>query len=379
LENKKFEVALALLPGISNLMVKRLVEKTGSAENVLQLSAVQWVEQFNIRSKILFQALSEPREKYINEALIEIETAQKLHTELIFYSDANYPERLKNIPDAPALLYYKGVSSLNTQKTIGIVGTRRATEYGAKITQEILEGLLPYKPLIVSGLAYGIDILAHKASLKLGLETIGVMANGLETVYPTSHKEVAKQMQERGGLLSENRFGTVPLKTMFPARNRIIAGLADAVIVVEAADKGGALITANMANDYNKDVFAVPGTLNQKYSAGCNYLIKKHKAQIYTQANDVIEALNWDVKKNTKKDTLDGENKTVDFDLNAFTADERMVIEKLMQESEMAIDELAWKTNISQNSLASILLSLEFEGLVTALPGKRFRFYSSLQ
>lgn len=376
LEKKKFEVALTLLPGISNLMVKRLTDKIGSAQELLQLSANQWVEQFNIKSKLLYHALGEPREKYLNEAVRELEMAKKLEVDLIFYTDNNYPYRLKNIADAPALLYYKGVSSLNVQKTIGIVGTRRATEYGAKVTQEILEGLFPFRPLIISGLAYGIDILAHKCCLKIGLETIGVMANGLETVYPTAHKDVAKQMLERGGLLSENRFGAVPLKTMFPARNRIIAGLADAVIIVEAADKGGALITANMANDYHKDVFAVPGSLNQKYSVGCNQLIKNHKAQIYTHVQDVVEALNWDDQRKKKVLTETVPQKPA-IDLNAFSSDERLIIETLMKEGELAIDELVWKTNISQNAMASTLLSLEFEGLVAALPGKRFRFYRS--
>ncbi len=183
-------------------------------------------------------------------------------------------------------------------------------------------------------------------------------------------------MTEKGALLSENRFGTIPLKTMFPARNRIIAGLADAVIVVEAADKGGALITAEMANDYNKDVFAVPGTLNQKYSAGCNELIRKHKAQIYTQVQDVIEALNWDIK--TKSKSKEAEIKKVEIDLSGLSADEKSVVEILMKENELQIDELAWKTNINMNTLSSILLTLEFEGLVLNLPGKRFRFYTSM-
>ncbi|MFN0050464.1 MAG: DNA-processing protein DprA [Cytophagales bacterium] len=375
-EKKKFEIALALLPGVSNVMVKRLVDKLGSAETVFQLSANQWVEQFNIKSKILFEALQKPRETYLIEAQQEINRAKALNIDLVFYTDSNYPERLKNIPDAPALLYYKGVSSLNSHKTIGIVGTRRATEYGAKITQELLEGLLPYKPLIMSGLAFGIDIMAHKISLKIGLETVGIMANGLETVYPAAHKDTAKQMCERGGLLSENRFGSIPLKTMFPARNRIIAGLSDAIIVIEAADKGGALITANMGNDYNKEVFAVPGGLNQKYSAGCNELIRANKAQIYTSVNDVIEALNWDLKKKNK--LVEPKIDKKEIDLSAFGNDEKQTIETLIKEGELAIDELAWKTGISHNSLASILLSLEFEGLVTALPGKRFRFYGTI-
>lgn len=374
-ENKKFEIALCLLPGISNLMIKRLVEKTGSAEKLLQLTAIQWVEQFNIKSKLLFEALKTPRGYYLSQAEIELKKAKELGVEMLFFLDDKYPNRLKQIPDAPALIYFKGISSLNSIRTIGIVGTRRATDYGVKITQEILEGISSYKPLIISGLAYGIDIIAHKTSLKLGLETVAILANGLETVYPVAHKEVARQMLERGGLISENRFGCVPLKTMFPARNRIIAGLSDAIVVVEAAEKGGALITANMANDYDKEVFAVPGGIHQKYSEGCNQLISTNNARIYTQTKDIIEALNWDLNAKNKK--TEDKIEKVKLDMSAFTTEERLTIETLIKEGELAIDELAWKTNLSHNALASILLNLEFEGLVTALPGKRFKFYGS--
>lgn len=373
-QSKIFEIALCRLPGISNQVIKRLIEKTGSAEILMSMTAMDWVEKFGIKSRKLYEALSSPKETLIKAAEEEIDKGMKLGVDIVFFTHEHYPKRLRELPDAPALLYVKGKNIAHYPKSIAIVGTRKSTEYGNRVTNEIIEGLSSYKPLIVSGLAYGIDIVAHKAALKHGLDTVAVLANSLDTVYPAAHKDTAKQIVQQGALVSENRFGTTPLKTMFPARNRIISGLADAVIIVEAAESGGALISAEMANDYNKEVFAVPGTIGQKYSEGCNALIKNHKAQIYTSPYDVVEALNWDVVKKQKPE----QSAKKVIDLSGLGDVELKVVQALQQADLLHIDELGWQTGIAQSLLSSTLLTLEFEGLVVSLPGKKFKLVGSL-
>ena len=221
----------------------------------------------------------------------------------------------------------------------------------------------------MSGLAYGIDIAAHRASLAHGLPTIGVMASGIDVIYPAVHRKTAQEMAALGGLLTENRPGVQPDARLFPARNRIIAGLSDAVIVVEAAAKGGALITAEYANNYHREVFAVPGYLNQTFSQGCNKLIRENKAQIYTSPTDLIDALNWAdpaaEKSPAKQPTLA---------LN-FTEDESQILALLRQQTHWHIDELSWRSQMAMGKLASLLLNLEFKGVVRALPGKKYQIH----
>jgi DNA processing protein len=256
---------------------------------------------------------------------------------------------------------------LEYPKTLAIVGTRDASEYGKKSTEEIVASLKEHNVQIVSGLAYGIDIAAHKAALKNGLSTIGVLANSLETVYPSSHKKVAKEMEEMGLLISEQPYGTITKPSFFVARNRIIAALADATIVVESARKGGSMVTAEYANNYNKEVFAIPGGIFQKYSEGPNYLVSNNKAQIFTNTLDFVQWMKWDTENHEVKVV----EKEV-LDLSKYTQDESKVLSLLMQNGEMLIDDLSWHSQIHLNKLASILLNLEFADLVKQSPGKKF-------
>jgi DNA processing protein len=250
------------------------------------------------------------------------------------------------------------------------VGTRQATDYGREQTERIIRGLLPHRPLVVSGLAYGIDIMAHRAALQEGLATVGVMATGLDIIYPAAHRKTAEKMREQGGLLTEFAFGTPPDRYNFPSRNRIIAGLADGTVVVEATSKGGALITAELALSYDRDVLAVPGNLGSATSEGCNALIKNHKAALYAEPKDLEELLNWDAALHQS-----GKFKPApSYSADDFTADEFALITLLAGAPgrELHMDELAWKAQMAIYAVASLLLGLEFRGVVRAMPGKKF-------
>jgi DNA processing protein len=354
-------LALHLTPGIGDFLVKQLVSYCGSAGQVfttpkgklLKIPGVGEISADAIKNGKTFQ-----------DAERELIKAEKNDTEVLFFTDKKYPHRLKAIDDAPAVLYYKGNQNLNVAKSVGIVGTRQATEYGKEVVEKICQELVPHKALIVSGLAYGIDINAHKCALKHGLATIGVMGSGMDIIYPAVHKDTAKKMISQGGLITENHFGTKPDAHNFPARNRIIAGLCDALIVVEAAEKGGALITAEIANTYNKDVFAVPGNLGQTYSDGCNKLIKINKANVYTSVKDLEYIMNWSGEKSGVQTTLD---------LQLFEPEEQKVIAILKERNApVMIDELSFKSSLPPSQLASLLLTLEFKNAVKSLPGKMF-------
>jgi DNA processing protein len=264
------------------------------------------------------------------------------------------------------MLYVKGNVNFECEKVVGIVGTRQATAYGRERVEDLVQGLVPHQALIISGLAYGIDIHAHKQALKNNLPTIGVMGSGIDKIYPASHTDTAKKMMEHGGIVTEHRFGTAPDAHNFPARNRIVAGLCDAVVIVEAAEKGGALITAEIANSYNKDVFAYPGNIGQSHSAGCNNLIKSNRAHLLTAVKDLEYIMNWDV--NTKPE------KKATFSLESYDEVEQVVLKTLLENNQqLMIDELSWRTNLPVSQLASILLGLEFKNVVKSLPGKIYK------
>jgi DNA processing protein len=359
-------LALHFTPGIGDHLVKQLVSYCGSADQVfktpkgklLKIPGIGSVSAESIKTGTTF-----------SKAEKEIKKAEKDDVEILFYTDKKYPSRLKSIEDSPSLLYFKGNANLNALKTVGIVGTRQATSYGKEMVEKLVEDLTPHSPFIISGLAYGIDIQAHKQSLKQGLQTLGILGSGIDVIYPAAHKETAKKMLENGGLLTENPFGTKPDAHNFPARNRIIAGMCDALIVVEAAEKGGALITAEIANSYNKDVFAFPGSIGQTYSDGCNKLIKTNKANLLTSVKDIEYIMNWSVENPTSKKQTSSL-----LDLSQFEPDEQKVIGLLQEKNaSMMIDELSWKSAISPSLLASLLLNLEFKNVVQSLPGKQFK------
>ena len=276
-QNRLAQIALNFIPGIGHMLSKQLISYAGSASAVLGLSKNRLLKIPGIGPATAEAIINKIP---IQKAEEQLELCAKNGTKLLLYNDEAFPKRLKHINDAPSILYVKGNVDLNCSKIISIVGTRKATNYGKEITKKLIEDLIPHQPLVVSGLAYGIDICAHRAALKYGLSTVGVMASGINIVYPSGHRETAQKMQVNGAILTDNPFDSKPDAPKFPARNRIIAGMADAIIVIEAAKRGGALITAEIGNGYNKDVFAVPGNLNKEYSEGCNALIKSHKAHL---------------------------------------------------------------------------------------------------
>lgn len=358
-------VALHAVPGIGNHLFKQLISYCGSAIEVfrrprgklLKVPGVGPITADAIAAKTTFRFAER-----------ELTKAEKDDVELICFTESRYPSRLRMIEDAPAIIYFRGTCNLNHPKTVGIVGTRQATTYGKHQVEEIIRDLKAHQALIVSGLAYGIDIHAHKQAIRQQLPTIGVLGSGMDIIYPQAHREVALKMMDHGGIMTENTFGTKPDAHNFPSRNRIIAGMCDALIVVEAAESGGALITAEIANSYNKDVFAVPGEIGSIYSEGCNKLIKVNKANLLTSVRDLEYMMNWSAGTTTNsKDPTQTE-------LAAFSAEERQVILAIKAKSaSMQIDELSWKTGIPQGVLASLLLNLELKNLVQSMPGKIYR------
>ncbi|MBH8569285.1 DNA-processing protein DprA [Microvirga sp. STS02] len=365
------ELALTLLPGIGPQLTRQLMSYGGAAKNVLMMPPGKLRRIPGVGDATIKALTGSEREKAFRKAEADLKKAEKDGVEILFYTSKRFPSRLKLIPDAPAILYYQGTADLNAPKTVALVGTRQATDYGREQTERIIAGLLPHRPLVVSGLAYGIDIMAHRAALQEGLETVGVMATGLDIIYPAVHRKTAEKMREQGGLLTEFPFGTPPDRYNFPARNRIIAGLSDGTVVVEAAIKGGALITAELALSYDRDVLAVPGNLSSPVSAGCNALIRDNKAALYAEPRDLEQLLNWDAALHQS-----GKFKPIpSYSAADFTADEYGLITVLAAAPgrELHMDELAWKAQLAIHAVASLLLALEFRGVVRALPGKKFR------
>ncbi|WP_317173797.1 DNA-processing protein DprA [Adhaeribacter radiodurans] len=361
-----YEVALGLLPGVGDMLTRQLISYCGSAKAVFTSHKGQLLKIPGI-GQTLVQNMNPNQALQLAESILK--QAEQQQVQLLFYTNPQYPARLKQIADAPCLLYYKGNADLNHAKIVSIVGTRQATDYGKRITEKIVSDLKKHNPVIVSGLAYGIDIFAHRAAVAAGLPTVGVMASGPDIIYPSVHRKTVEKMLESGGILTENTFGTKPDAPRFPARNRIIAGLGDCTIIVEAAIKGGALITADIANSYNKDVMAVPGNLDVKVSEGCNYLIKTNQAAIYTKLSDLEELLNWD---EALAPAAVKHSKGLHLNAAEFEPEEWQIIELLHAHKEELMDNISWKVQIPVSRLASVLLGLEFKGVVKSLPGKKF-------
>ena len=277
-----------------------------------------------------------------------------------------YPKRLEECLDAPHVLYYKGQAKLNALRTISIIGTRSPSSYGKEHTVSLLASLAEYVPLIVSGLAYGIDTIAHREALKNEIPTVAVLGHGFKFIYPYENRQLAAEMILNGGLLTEFMHDVKPDKQNFPKRNRIVAGMSDAVVVIESGEKGGSLITADIANSYNRDVLALPGRTTDLKSIGCNHLIKNNKANLFTSGKDMVEFLNW-VKKSTST-----KKRQLEFfvELNDH---EKLIFEQINERGPISIDELTIRAGIKPSMAASIIFSLEMKNLVVALPGKCYK------
>jgi len=364
IEEKICQIALSQVRGVGYVLAQRLMARFGSAQAIFQ-SAPKKLASALGRSRHLVQEMRSSHALPSAGALLEAH--DKAGIRIITPWEAAYPARLKHIYGVPTLLYLRGNVDLNTTKILSAVGTRNATNYGKKAVETILSELSTHPLLIVSGLAYGIDIHAHRTALALGLPTLAVVAGGLDVIYPAAHKRVAEAMLAQGGLLSEHPLQTQPEAHQFAARNRIIAGVADATIVVEAGRKSGSLITAQYANEYNREVFAVSGRIDDPYSAGCHHLIKTHQAHLLTNAADIMDAMGWHKKAVASRPVVD-----VLARLPELTEAERGAVQTIGK-LEIHIDELSYKTQLPPNQLLAVLLQLELKKIVKFLPGNKFR------
>jgi DNA processing protein len=352
-------LALHKIPGVGSYTIRQLISYCGSAVKAFHYPTHKLLKIPGIGPGI---AESIHPEKYLQQAEDELRYVEDHQVQLLFHMDEDYPHRLRQIPDAPSLLYQSGSGAVNNAKVIAIVGTRKATSYGLGITKELIEGLAHHRPLIVSGLAYGIDAQAHRTALSSGLETAAVMAGGINYIYPAIHRALSKDIIRGGCLLTENGVDTVPDATRFPARNRIIAGMSDVILVIEAAERGGALITAAIANDYDREVMAVPGNIERPFSRGCNQLIRRHRAHLLSKPEDVEYLLNWDISQKPR------------VPMPEVSAEEASIIDIFKNKPiPLHLDKVSWATGYTIGQTASLLLQLEFKGIIKALPGKLFQ------
>ncbi len=294
-----------------------------------------------------------------------LEPIEKTGSKVHFITDESYPRRLKQCDDAPILLFQKGNVELNVQRSLAIVGTRRPSQYGLSVVESLIKSLKGMEVIVFSGLAYGIDVYVHQLCLQYQIPTYAVLGHGLDRVYPFVHHRVARDMQKNGGLLSEFVPGTAPDRENFPKRNRIVAGLSDATLVVESMSKGGSLITANLANDYNRDVFAVPGPIDADLSKGCNQLIAGQKAHLYTGPEGMLELLGWKEEKK-KVENVQRQLWTSTDPL------ESKLLSLLLEKGEMHIDSIAAQCKMAISKTSVMLFGLEMNGAIKSLPGKRY-------
>ncbi len=357
-----YQVALTLIPNIGPVQAKILLQHFDITEifkakrsTLEKIEGIGTIKADSIRSFIDFSKAEE-----------EIAFIEKYKIKPLFLTDTAYPKRLLNCYDPPTLLYYRGDADLNVAKIIAVIGTRNHTEYGKQVTEKLVKELADQHILVVSGLAYGIDAIAHKSAIKNQLATVGVLAHGLNQLYPPEHSTLAKDMiNHGGGLLTEFRSDSKPDKHNFPVRNRIVAGMCDATIVIETGSKGGSMITAELANGYNRDVFALPGKITDTKSAGCNYLIKNNKALLLTNAEELIQTMGWALRQ-----TLVKKQKELFIEL---AAEEKIIVTLLKEKETVHIDEINYISGLSSSAVAVAILNLELQNVVLSLPGKLYQ------
>lgn len=354
-------LALLKVDGIGDIMAKKLLTHFGNPEAIFkvksnQISGIDGVGSVllrNLKDKTVFEKANK-----------ELEFIKSNAINVSFFQDEQYPDRLKHCIDSPVLIFTSGNINLKNKKLISIVGTRQITSYGMEFCKKFIEDLAPLDPVIVSGFAYGVDIVAHQLAMDNNLQTIGVLAHGLNQIYPKTHKKYIARMEENGGFITEFWSSSNPDKEKFVRRNRIVAGMTEATIVIESADRGGSLITANLANDYNRDVFAVPGRVTDKYSQGCNDLIKTQKANVLTSAADLVYVLNWDIE--TKAKSIQ-KQLFVSLEL-----DEQKIYDFLLKNGKELLDVIALQCDFPIYKISGMLLNMELKGVIRPLPGKLF-------
>lgn len=357
-----YQIALTKVKQIGDYHARILLNHFDSAEQVFLASKKQLEKIDGIGTVRASFIKSFKNFRACEQEMIKMERAD-IHS--LFIKDTNYPKRLAEIIDAPTLIYFKGQFDTITRKSISIVGTRGNTAYGKEICEDIIAGLSKFSVNIVSGLAYGIDTIAHTAALKNNLPTLAILAHGLDSIYPISNKSLSEKIIFNGGLLTEFRLGTPPDKPNFPKRNRITAGICDALIVIESGSKGGSLISASIAHSYHKEVFAVPGRMNDYKNEGCNQLIKENKAMILTSAEDIAKELGWNTSNNIKNIP----QLSFNFELNEI---EKEIINLFDTQSPIHIDLIIKKMMISPGQVHQGLLNLEMKNLIKSLPGNQY-------
>jgi DNA processing protein len=359
-----YQIALSLLPNIGDVHAKILVEHFRSAEAIFKakrslLEKIEGIGTLRARRISHFRDFSRAEEEMV--------FLDKYKIRPIFLTDKEYPKRLLHCYDSPTILYYKGNADLNWGRIIALIGTRNHSDYGRQVVEKMVRELSEANVMIISGLAYGIDALAHRAAIKQRIPTIGVLGHGLDKMYPQEHTSLAKEMLHQGGLLTEFRSRTKPDKHNFPIRNRIVAGISDCTVVVETGIKGGSMITADLANGYNKDVFAVPGRTSDPRSAGCNELIKQNKAILLTDAAQLIDTMGWaaapiDPKKIRKQKEL----------FLHLTETEKLIAEFIAAKDSASIDDILAHIISTPSAIAAAILNLELQAVIKCLPGKMY-------
>lgn len=362
-EEQLYSIALTMIPGVGHIGAKRLVDGMGSAADVFRLRN-ELPDCLPGVSRRIVEALDAPRA--IERAREELAFVQKKQIRCLTLADEAYPSRLRECEDAPVVLFFRGNADLNALRIVSVVGTRRTTDYGLQTCATFLRELKELCPdvLVVSGLAYGIDIQAHREALANSLPTVGVLAHGLDRIYPSVHRKTAVEMLAQGGLLTEFLSGTMPDRYNFISRNRIVAGMSDAVVVVESAEKGGSLITAGLAGSYNRDCFAFPGRAGDTSSRGCNLLIRENKASLLLSAEELVTDMGW----MEKTAPANGECVQRSLFLN-LSDEEQLVVRLLEQQGDLQINTLVVAANIPVHRMNAILFELEMKGVVRVLAG----------
>lgn len=360
-------IALTMLrPQLSPIQLMEMYREAGSATAIVEARhhLQDVLPDVSVRVKEVMKDI----DNALAKAQEEIAYTEKHSIKILTPNDADYPQRLKECIDAPLVLYYLGNGDLNSHHIVNIIGTRKCTTYGQDLIRNFIRDLKTLCPdvLIVSGLAYGVDVNAHREALANGLNTIGVVAHGLDTLYPAVHRETAKTMVSHGGILTEYPRYTRPDKRNFVQRNRIVAGMSDACILVESAAKGGGLITVGISNSYNRDVFAFPGSVGNTYSEGCNKMIREHQAQLITSAEDFISFMGWERAEELEKARHQGIERQLFPDL---TDDERLIVETLRKHGDIQTNHLAVLTNLPISTISATMFSLEMNGIVRVMAG----------
>lgn len=361
-EETRYQLALTLIPQIGDIVAKELLNRFGSASAIFKARSSD-LEKIpgigTVRAKAIKQFSD------FSRAAQELNFMQRYGIQPIFYTDPTYPQRLKHCTDAPAMLYYKGTADLNAPRMVNVIGTRKPSAYGKTICRQLVEGLAALRATVVSGLAYGIDVEAHKAALEYQTPTIGILAHGLDRIYPPGHHQIARQMLATGGLLTDFMSGTQPDKQNFPRRNRIVAGMCDVTIVIESGEKGGSLITADIALSYNRDVAAIPGRVDDERSMGCLQLIRSNKAALITGAHDLADMMGW----NSEALLPVNRQKELFVELNT---EEQQIMSLFQHNKQLHIDEIYRVCQLSGSQVAAALLNLEIHAMVKALPGNSY-------